>query len=45
MGNLTIITNCKLFSGLTMTASKNLPNSTANRYAQGVKRQPNPKQN
>jgi len=28
---LTIVTNYKLFSGLTTSASKSLPNSTANR--------------
>jgi len=36
MGNLTRITKFKHFSGLTTSASKSLPNSTANRYAQGV---------
>ena len=34
MGNLTNITIFKYFSGLTMTASKSLPNSTAQRYGQ-----------
>lgn len=34
MGNLTSITKFKYFSGLTMTASKSLPNSTANRCKQ-----------
>ena len=40
MGNLTRITKFKHFSGLTMTASKSLPNSTANRYKQGVEEYP-----
>ena len=39
MGNLTSITKFRHFSGLTITASNSLPNSTANRYAQGVQRQ------
>jgi len=34
MGNLTRITKFRHYSGLTMTASKSLPNSTSNRYAQ-----------
>ena len=37
MGNLTRITKFKHFSGLTMTASNSLPNSTANRYKQAIK--------
>ena len=38
MGNLTHITKFILLSGLTMTASKSLPNSTANRYKQAMKK-------
>jgi len=38
MGNLTRITKFKHFSGLTITASNSLPNSTANRYQQGEER-------
>ena len=34
MGNLTRITIFKHFSGLTMTASKSLPNPTLKRWAQ-----------
>ena len=37
MGNLTRITKFNHFSGLTITASKSLPNSTANRYKQAIK--------
>jgi hypothetical protein len=38
MVNLTRITKVKHCSGLTMTASKSLPNSTANRYLQAFKK-------
>jgi len=37
MGNLTQITKFRHFSGLTITASKSLPNPTLKRYRQGVK--------
>jgi len=39
MGNLTILTNCKLFSGLTPTAAKCPAFPSANRYVQGLKKQ------
>jgi len=42
MGNLTGITNFKHFSGLTMTASNSLPNSTPNRYKQPLKKNDQP---
>jgi len=38
MGNLTQITKFKHFSGLTISASKSLPNPTLNRYASCVER-------
>jgi len=37
MGNLTILTKCKLFSGLTPTAAKCSAFPSAKRYQQGEK--------